>query len=60
MPTVKQELEEVTDDCQISHGIFTLTHEKSTSFDEKVIDEIVSSFSYLDDNIFSHYQKNIL
>jgi len=60
-----QELEEDTDDCQISHGIFTLTHEKSTSFDEKVIDgeatdELISSFSYLDDNTFSHYQKNIL
>ncbi|KAF0733687.1 Transposable element P transposase [Aphis craccivora] len=60
-----QELGEDTDNCQMSRGIFTLTHEKGTSFNEKVIDdeaidEVISSFSYLNDNTFSHYQKNIL
>lgn len=58
-----QDLEDKNE--SISIGIFSLSHEKSFNVDkefiiEESIDEEVWSFSYLDDNTFSHYQKNIL
>lgn len=54
-------MEEDKKDCVITNGIFTLLHEKNVCVNKEIIiDEEISSFLYLDDNIFSHFQKNIL
>jgi len=65
IPSKNANCQDLEDKESISVGIFSLSHEKSIFVDkeviaEELIDEEVLSFSYLDDNIFSHYQKNIL
>jgi len=51
-------------DESITFRIFSVSHEKSICVDKELVVEKfigeVFSFSYLNDNTFSHYQKNIL
>lgn len=53
-----QDLEEDNENC-LTNGIFTLSHENSTFFDEEIVDEELTSFLCIHDDMFSHYQKAI-